>query len=875
MEQVKVSEIASEFTLQNSAVISELKKIGVWVPSPDTPVDHDIANRIRKRLQLLVELEHEEQVRAEKPQQKKKAAAPAQAEKRAKKPARLAKSAILEPRSAETPLAPSLKPRKGRAVYRTIEPVQEAAPERAEATIEQPTVVEKLEPTPLVETAELAEKVEIAEKPPPVEKLPLEEKPPAAEEKKIAEPFPPVRRLVEKKPHVTPVFAREGVKGTPDRPAVREPFKEKPKLLKKTAAQVTPVQAAQIARRLVKPAVPEEKPKKPVARLVSAAAPSPRREVPKVPEKREITEIRAVKLPEAVTLKELSGKLQVKSNDIFKELLARGIIATINQTLEQKLVEEICSTFGFIPQFVSFEEALMEEDHVVDRLEDVVTRAPVVTVMGHVDHGKTSLLDAIRETKVAAGEAGGITQHIGAYHVNVQRRKIVFLDTPGHEAFTLMRARGAQVTDIVVLVVAADDGVMPQTIEAIHHARAAKVPILVAINKIDKPEAQPQRVKQQLTEYGLVAEDWGGETVMVQVSAKEKTNLDLLLEMILLVADLLELKSNPKRPASGVVLEAKLDKGRGVVATLLVRNGTLRVGDSFIAGAVYGRVRALFDDRGNPVTEAGPSSAVEIFGLQGTPQAGDSFQAIDDTVKARLIGEYRQQKLRQKDLAKSSRISLDQLYTHLQQAAEIKELPMVLKADVQGSAEVVQDMLQKLSTDKVRIRIIHCGIGAISESDVLLASASNAVVVGFNVRPERSAQELAEHEGVDVRLYTVIYDVSDEIRKAMLGLLEPTFLETYLGKAEVRNTFRIPKVGSVAGSYVLDGVITRNAEVRLLRDNVVIYEGRVNSLRRFKDDVPEVKGGYECGITLANFSDIKIRDVIEAFVKEKVEPRLA
>jgi translation initiation factor IF-2 len=600
---------------------------------------------------------------------------------------------------------------------------------------------------------------------------------------------------------------------------------------------------------------------------VRPAAPAKPAAPPVVFEPRDIT------LSESVTVKELCEKLGVKSRDLLKELLTRGLMVTINSTLDQKTVGEVCRTFNATPRFVSFEEALLEEDVVQERPSDLAPRAPVVTVMGHVDHGKTSLLDAVRKTRVAASEAGGITQHIGAYHVSIGNRRIVFLDTPGHEAFTMMRARGAKVTDIVVLVVAADDGVMPQTVEAINHARAAGVPVLVAINKVDKPEAQPQRVKQDLTSYNLLAEDWGGDTVMVEVSAKTGRNLELLLEMILLSADMLELKANPKRAAAGVILEARLDKGRGAVATVLVQKGTLKVGDSFIAGAAYGKIRAMFDDRGAHLGKAGPSSAVEILGLQTLPQAGDSFQVVDDTAKARQIGEYRQGKIREKELVKTSRVSLSDLYAQMQ-SGDVKELPLVLKADAQGSVEVLEDTVQKLSSERVKIRIIHRGVGAISESDVLLASASNAVVIGFSVRPEQNAQAVAEREGVDIRLYTVIYDVSNEIKQAMLGLLEPTIKESYQGKAEVRETFRVPKVGTVAGSYVLDGMVTRNSEVRLLRDNVVIYEGRIGSLRRFKDDVAQVKAGYECGISIANFNDVKVNDVIEAFVKERVEPQL-
>jgi translation initiation factor IF-2 len=489
--------------------------------------------------------------------------------------------------------------------------------------------------------------------------------------------------------------------------------------------------------------------------------------------------------------------------------------------------------------------------------------------MGHVDHGKTSLLDAIRQTKVVEKEAGGITQHVGAYTVAVNNRSVVFLDTPGHEAFTMMRARGAAVTDIVILVVAADDGVMPQTKEAIDHARAAGVPIMVAINKIDKPGANPDRVKQQLADLNLIPEDWGGTTVFCQVSAKKREGLDLLLEMVLLVADLLELKANPERAGTGTVLEAKIDKGKGPVAHVLVQNGSVSVGDSFVAGAVYGKVRAMLDDRAHKVKKVGPSSPVEILGLTSLPQAGDQFQVFADTMKARQIAEFRQLKLRERELSTTARLTLDQLHQKVKEGS-IKELPIVLKADVQGSVEVLTDTLTKLSTDKVKVRIIHAGAGAITETDVNLAFASNAVIVGFNVRPERNAQELAEKESIDIRLHTVIYNVTDELKKAMEGLLEPTFKEMVAGHAEIRDTFRVPKVGVIAGCYVTDGRIPRTAQVRLLRDNVVVFEGKIGSLRRFKDDVSEVKEGFECGIGIAGYNDVKLGDVIEAFTMEKV-----
>ncbi len=578
---------------------------------------------------------------------------------------------------------------------------------------------------------------------------------------------------------------------------------------------------------------------------------------------------RDITISEGITVKELSEKLDVKANFVIKKLVDRGIFATINQTLDGKLATDIAREFGASTSTVSYEEEAMQDVEVLEESKDLVRRPPVVTIMGHVDHGKTSLLDAIRLANVAAREAGGITQHIGAYHVEKNGQKIVFIDTPGHEAFTRMRARGAKVTDVVVLVVAADDGVMPQTLEAIDHARAAKVPIIVAINKIDKPEAQPDRIKQQLSDRGLLAEDWGGDVVMVPVSARTKENLDLLLEMILLVSEILDLKANPNRPAMATVLEAKLDRGRGPVATVLVRNGTLRVGDHFICGSVFGRVRALIDDMGEQTKETPPSMPVEVLGLDEMPEAGDSFQVVTDTAKAKQIVMYRSEKERAAALAKNNRLTLEQFHKQMA-AGEVKELPIILKADVGGSAEVLRDTLEKLSNDKVTIRVLRAGVGAINESDVDLAVASNAIVVGFNVRPERNASAAAEREKVDVRMHTIIYELVDEMKKAMSGLLAPVFKEIYKGRAEVREVFRVSKVGAVAGCLVIDGNIPRDAQIRLLRDNTVAHTGKIGSLRRFKDDVSEVRAGMECGITIDNFNDIHQGDVIEAFSMQRV-----
>jgi len=581
---------------------------------------------------------------------------------------------------------------------------------------------------------------------------------------------------------------------------------------------------------------------------------------------------KAITLAEGMTVKDLADKLEAKVKDVLKKLIEKGKMMTINSTIDSDTATAVAREFGADVQMRTFEQELVDVEATDSKLEDLVPRAPVVTVMGHVDHGKTTLLDAIRETRVAEREAGGITQHIGAYHVQVGERQVVFLDTPGHEAFTMMRSRGAKVTDVVVLVVAADDGVMPQTREAINHAKAANVPIVVAVNKIDKPGANPDNVKRELADLGLMPEAWGGTTVTVDVSAKKRQNLELLLEMILLSSDILELKANPKKAAMGTVLEAKLDRGRGPVASILVQDGTLRVGDNFIAGSMVGKVRALIDDRGRQVKQAGPSTPLEVLGLTGLPQPGDTFQAVADPAKARQIALFRQEQAKNKALgAKGGRLTLESLKEQIAEGG-VKELPIIVKADVQGSAEVLADSLDKLSDDRVKIKIIHSGVGAINEFDVLLASASNAIVIGFNVRPDRNAADVADREKVDVRLHSVIYTVTDEIKKAMTGLLDPTLKEQRLGAASVRELFKVPKIGTIAGCLVTEGRITRSgdSQARVLRDNVVVFEGKITSLRRFKDDVSEVKSGLECGIGIDRFNDLKVGDVIEVFVVEKV-----
>jgi translation initiation factor IF-2 len=767
----------------------------------------------------------------------------------------------------------------------------------ADLVRERVTVAIEAEKRRILEQRELIPHAEGAEEPPALAASPAVSEPEApvaaetadsegaAPEAPVPKPLEPLARRIE--PPTAPPAPRAGLTKPRVFPARRIPTASN---LAKTARAGLPTPARVGTIPAVPPGRPGPLPARPGAvpvrpgpppgrrrrrkdKSVEVVAPPsarPRPDLPPVPA--EIT------LSEGVTVKELAEKLNRKSKDVIAKLLARGVLATINQPLEPQTAIDVAKEFGSVARVISFEEEaqLAPQTAPPDGAPVVeidgskaAARPPVVTVMGHVDHGKTSLLDAIRAANVVDQEAGGITQHIGAYQVEERGRKITFLDTPGHEAFTLMRARGAKATDIVVLVVAADDGVKPQTVEAIDHARAAEVPLLVAINKIDKPGANPDRVKQQLADHGLLVESWGGETVSCEVSAKKRVGLDELLEMILIVADLEELRAEIERPATGVVLEARLDRARGIVATVLVQNGTLSVGDSFIAGTAYGKVRAMSDELGRKVDSAGPSTPVEVMGFAGEPAAGDSFQAVTDEAKARQIAGFRQDKLRSERQRVSARRSLEALSKEIA-AGGRKELHVLLKCDVHGSVEALQSALADLPSDKIRVNVLRASIGAISQADVLLASASDALIIGFNVRPDRTSSELAKREEVEIRLYTVIYDLLDDIKKAMLGLLEPTIRESVLGQAEVRNTFKISRIGTIAGCYVTDGRVTRNSEVRLLRDSVVVFTGKVGSLRRFKEDVSEVKQGFECGIDIANYNDIKVGDVIEFFVREEI-----
>jgi translation initiation factor IF-2 len=910
MANVRVFGLARDLKLSSQEVIDRLKKLGVEVKTASSSVDEDTADKLRRILKIDAltakkrrvygsEEDEDERDRLEREQKEKVAAERAAREAAAEE----ARRAAEERKSGRRRKPEAEKPAEAPGTVLTHAP---GAPRLAPKS-----ATPRVEPQPLEEPEEVFEQEEPVETAPP----PAPEPPPApaapppppgplrttvtaarlagpvrpiAPAAAAAPPAPPAHEPVaEAAPSPAPAAPpRVVARPAPPRPlrpiAPPRPAGPHPTSPHAVAGSPLPRSPHAVAGRpgtLARPASPYARPAPPgPPRPVGRPAPRPKTRTPVVVQREERPVYtgppRKINLSEGVTVKELSEKMpDAKSRDIMKALISRGIMATVNQSLDPTLAIEISREFGYEASIQSFEEEQFKVGEVESRPEDLEPRAPVITVMGHVDHGKTSLLDAIRLTAVAAGEAGGITQHIGAYHVDVGARRVVFLDTPGHEAFTLMRARGAKVTDIVVLVVAADDGVMPQTLEAMDHAKAAGVPIVVAVNKIDKPDAQPDRVRQQLSDRGLMPEEWGGTTVFVNVSAKKKQGLEQLLEMLLLVADMQEVKANPKKPALGTVLEARLDKGRGPVATVLVQDGTLRIGDTVVAGAVAGKIRALVDDRGARLKQAGPATPVEVLGLPSLPEPGDQLLGVTDSLKAQSIVNFRQLKMREKALSASSRVRLEDLGRAIAEG-QLKELLLVLKADVQGSLEAVADQINKLPQDKIKVRIIRQGVGAITEGDVLLAAASNAVVIGFSVRPERKAAEIAERDEVEMRLYTIIYDVAEEMKKAMEGLLEPTLREVRLGAAEVRDTFKISKVGTIAGCYVQDGRVIRTAQVRLLRDNVVIHTGKVSSLKRFKDDASEVKSGFECGIGIAGYNDVKPGDVIEFFTTEKVKETL-
>ena len=857
---MRVYELAKKIGIENKALLPELKKMGVSVASHSSALDDDVVQKVLEKFL---------------PNAKGEAkAGERQSDQGVKVPETAhAKAGVMKSPVIESPV----KPDKRRILIkrkREDEPAEAIAlapageieaPVAASEPAPAPSSVVSPVPPPTVET----ERVHHAEVSPPVQPVPSTPPAPA--------PLAPVSGVLAAKPPVgappsaaATVEAVSGKKKSMSFEAIEaEGQKDKLKKARKPgrvkddehdvkfredAARWQDLRAIPVQRR-------DDR-----SKHLHHSAPS------------EITKPRkkSVKLTAGITVKEFAEAIGQRPADIVRKLMEMGQMLTFNQPMNLDAASIFAEESG-VKIEVAVEkggEELLQDEIDTGGEDRPESRPPVVTIMGHVDHGKTSLLDAIRQTKVAEGEAGGITQHIGAYTVPVRGRQVTFLDTPGHEAFTSMRARGAKVTDIVILVVAADDGVMPQTIEAIHHAKAAGVPIIVAMNKIDKPEANPDRVKNALSEHGLISEAWGGDTIMVEVSARQKTGLDTLLEMILLQSEVLELKADPHRPAKGTVIEAKVERGRGPVATVLVQSGTLKVGDVYVVGTYSGRVRALIDDRGAKVQQASPSIPVEVLGLPGVPSAGDVFQVVSDERVAREIAEERAQKRRAAELGGPAKVSLDDLFAKIQEGS-VKELAIVIKADVQGSSEALAGAVEKLSTDAVKLRVIHNGVGGIMESDVLLAAASRAIIIGFNIRPEPKAASLAEQQGVDVRLYTVIYDAIADIKAAMEGLLEPTLKERTLGRAEVRQVFTIPKAGAVAGSYVIDGTISRaSAGVRVIRDNVVVYQGKLASLRRFKDDVRDVQQGYECGLSIENFNDVKVGDIVEAYAIDKIATKL-
>ena len=822
MEKVRVRELAKELGMKSSKeILLFLERIGQKGKSASSNIDGDVVERVRTHF-------------------RKGAPPPPPREKplevtRADGSLERKSSRVVLRRSAPEPEKPAEPPPPPPEV---LDHKAETAPPSPDMPQETPAVPEELQ-APAVEEEKKAEpEIRVVEAPPPSK---------AEEERKEKE-----KKWKKAKPHEKKVQ-----KGVLKKHIIQE-IVEEPDVAP-VVEQKPPAEAEAVVRQFQPVRVQKRRGR--LAREKKAPSTLP----PKASK-------RVFKIEEVITVGDLAHRMGIKAGEVIKKLIEMGMPTTVNQLLDADAAGLLAQEYGFEVENVAPEmESLIDQE--ADREEDLVARPPVVTIMGHVDHGKTSLLDAIRASHVIDQEAGGITQHIGAYEVEHNGRSLVMLDTPGHEAFTSMRARGAQVTDIVVLVVAAEDGVMPQTVEAIDHARAADVPIVVAVNKIDKPGAQPDRIRQQLSDFGLVPEEWGGQALYANISAKKKIGIDSLLELVLLQADILELKANPRKLARGTVIESRIEKGRGPIATVLVQDGTLKVGDPVVTGTHYGRVRALINHKGKRLTEALPGTPVEIQGLNGLPAAGQKFAVMRDERTARQIAMHRHEKEREKVVARP-RFSLEELHRRIEEGG-LKELNIVLKTDVQGSLEALQFSLNRLSGEKVKVNIIHAGAGGISESDVMLASASTAVIIGFNVRPEPKGADLAERERVDVRLYSVIYDVVEDIRKAMEGMLEPSYREMSVGRAEVRNTFHISRLGTVAGCFVLSGKITRNALVRLLRDNVVVHEGKLASLKRFKDDVREVVEGYECGLGLENFNDIKIGDQIEAFVMEKVVGTLA
>ncbi len=897
MAKKRVHELAKELGLENKDLIAHLERLGITVKShASTLEDHEI-ERIKADLQVKTPRQIVEErikttvirrraVRA--PQETETPAAEAQEEKPETQKAVSEETPGKEPQKQDVPETAAVETTEkaepeaasetmsmsGAEAVKKVESLEASSQEQAVQTSAQAQTVESPEGEKAEVKAPRPEPVILPVKPPKQPPIILPVKPPMISRHKITRPEEkkdvPVARVPQ------PVKPGEKIIVPPADKTVKRDF-EKPKKKGKGPVEVFIEEEKEAPRRKLLDKKSDRKIHKDEDdhEVVFTRWREEKKSAPIKMKKTEITVPKAIKrrirVGETITTGELAKRMGVKAGDVINKLIGMGVMATINQAIDFDIASLVASEFNFQVEKseLEFDEAILKPQI---NEENLKPRAPIVTIMGHVDHGKTSLLDAIRQTNVIDGEAGGITQAIGAYHVHINDRDIVFLDTPGHEAFTAMRARGAQVTDIVVLVVAADDGVMDQTVEAINHSKVAGVPMIVAINKIDKPGADPGKIKQALTEYGLLSEEWGGDTIFCEVSAKKKIGIEELLEMILLQADVLELKADPTVSARGVIIESKLDRGRGPVATVLIQQGTLHEGDAFVSKTEFGRVRALINDQGQRVREAGPSMPVEVIGFSSVPATGGEFICVDDEKKARSIAEYWLRKAREKELSSSSKITLEQLYEKIKEG--VKDLNVIIKADVQGSIEAIADALRKLSTEDVQIKVIHSSTGAISETDVMLASASNAVIIGFNVRPDARVSDLAAQEGVEIKLYDIIYNVIADVKAAMEGLLEPEYKEVVQGRAEVRQLFKVPKVGVVAGCHVTDGKITRTSGVRLLRESVVVYDGKILSLKRFKDDAREVLAGFDCGIGIEGYNDIHVGDVIEAYVTEKVERKL-
>ncbi|MGD0279517.1 MAG: translation initiation factor IF-2 [Smithella sp.] len=869
MPKKRVYELAKELGLESKILITRLEEIGIPVKTASASLEEDAVERIKKEI-LAGELREVVEERI--------------------------KSTVIRRRTVRTPIEA---------------PIEEAPPVEKKAGIQAINLAEeKLQKVPPTQPAEKIDKVKKEKSPEtpaprkeeiipeqPKEKIPKIETKVETKEEPNAEPAvvaPVVAPVMEKIKQPPPVSVKPAIiskhkiiRPETDRPIPQKtllkpgekisiPLAEKPKKKGRPQVEVFIEEEKKIPQRKILEKKIEKRLKKlEDQEIIFTKWRDNKKTAPAKMKKTELTVPKAIKrrikVGETITVGDLAKRMGIKVSDIINKLMSMDVMATINQSIDYDIASIVAGEFSFQvePAELEFDESVLKTPSIPENLKP---RAPVVTIMGHVDHGKTSLLDAIRQSNVIDGETGGITQAIGAYHVHINDRDIIFLDTPGHEAFTAMRARGAQVTDIVVLIVAADDGVMKQTVEAINHAKVAGVPIIVAINKIDKPGADPEKVKHSLAEYGLLSEQWGGDTIFCEVSAKKKINIEELLEMILLQADVLELKADPDRPVRGIIIEAKLDRGRGPVATVLIQEGTLREGDSFVSKTEFGRVRALIDDQGRRIKEAGPSMPVEVIGFSSVPQTGAEFFCVEDEKKARSIADYWLRKAREKEISSFSKVTLEQLYQRMKEG--VKECDVIIKADVQGSIGAISDALNKLSNDDIKLRIIHSSTGAITETDVMLASASKAIIIGFNVRPDARVVDVAQQEGVEIKLYDIIYNVIADVRAAMEGLLEPEYKEVVQGRAEVRELFKVPKIGTIAGCYVTDGKILRSNKLKLVRDSVVIFDGKILSLKRFKDDAREVAAGFECGISIEGFNDIHAGDVIEAYIVEELEKKL-